>query len=225
VRKLLVGVVALMLVPVVADAGGGGHAGLCAGFATGTEVAMYDSCFEGTAHFAPAGETITVVNHGELPHTFTAVDGSFDTGQLAAGEAAQVTVNESGILQVYCSLHGTATGQGMAGVLIVGEPDPTAIGVNLDAGATGAEDQTGRIEALEADVENQANTIAALTSSQSRLTETVQSLVDDSPHPGLLALIAAAVGATSAVLMVVVMDRRRSRVIVFEEVDRVPAQA
>lgn len=49
-------------------------------------VSMLDSCFSGTAHFAPTETTITISNDGELAHTFTAVDGSFDSGQLQPGE-------------------------------------------------------------------------------------------------------------------------------------------
>ena len=75
----------LTLIPGVASAGGGGGS-QCPGFATGTTVSMLDSCFSGTAHFAPTETTITISNDGELAHTFTAVDGSFDSGQLQPGE-------------------------------------------------------------------------------------------------------------------------------------------
>lgn len=97
---------------------------------------MLDSCFSGVAHFAPEGETITVANHGSLPHTFTAVDGSFDTGQLGSGATAEVSVGKSGVYRVFCVLHGTADGQGMAGVLIVG--DPTSVEAALVSNPSGA---------------------------------------------------------------------------------------
>ena len=39
-----------------------------------------------------AGDTITFTNADAAPHTATADDGSFDTGRLAKGESATVTV-------------------------------------------------------------------------------------------------------------------------------------
>ena len=80
-RRLLIVVAVLTLIPGVASAGGGGSS-QCPGFTTGTTVSMLDSCFSGTAHFAPTETTITISNDGALPHTFTAVDGSFGSGQL-----------------------------------------------------------------------------------------------------------------------------------------------
>jgi plastocyanin len=120
-RRLLVSCVILMLMPGVAWAGGGHGTSACTGFGEGTAVSMQDSCFTGTAHFAPSGTTINVTNDGGLPHTLTAVDGSFDTGQVAPGSSVELTIDEPGIYRVFCSLHGTAQGEGMAGVLIVGE--------------------------------------------------------------------------------------------------------
>lgn len=122
-RRILLATVLLVMVPGVAAAGGGGHSSsACPGYAEGDRVTMLDSCFSGVAHFAPDGETITVANNGSLPHTFTAVDGSFDTGQLGSGATAEVSVGRPGVYRVFCVLHGTADGQGMAGVLIVGDP-------------------------------------------------------------------------------------------------------
>jgi hypothetical protein len=75
--------VALMLIPGVAWAGFRGvDTSGCAGYNEGIEVSMLDSCFDGVAHFAAGGEVITVSNDGNLPHTFTAVDSSFDTGMV-----------------------------------------------------------------------------------------------------------------------------------------------
>lgn len=107
------------------EAGGGGGHGACAGFAATQVIIMRDSCFEGTAQFVPAGATIDIFNEGEAPHSLTLVDGSFDTGNLETGERAEFTVGEAGVVRYYCKLHGTASGQGMAGVIVVGEPDPT----------------------------------------------------------------------------------------------------
>lgn len=147
-RRLLVTIAILMLVPGVAYAGGGHvDATGCAGYSEGTEVGMLDSCFAGTAHFAPDDTTITVSNDGALPHTLTAVDGSFDTGLLESGESAELSFEEPGIYRVFCELHGTAAGEGMAGVVVVGEPAPAAVAASLDL--TGP--ATGEIQSAQAD--------------------------------------------------------------------------
>lgn len=138
-RRLFVLLAVLMGIPGVAWAGGGGiDTSSCTGYGEGTSVSMQDSCFEGTAHFAPSGTTITVSNDGALTHTLTAVDGSFDTGQVAPGGTAELTIDEPGIYRIFCSLHGTPEGEGTAGVLVVGEPDPAAVAATSDTLAISA---------------------------------------------------------------------------------------
>jgi hypothetical protein len=88
---------------------------------------MLDSCFNGVSHFAPSNTDLTISNDGGIPHTFTAVDGSFDSGDVAPGETFTLVVDEPKVVEVFCKLHGTADGQGMAGVLIVGEAKPLAV--------------------------------------------------------------------------------------------------
>ena len=129
-RRVLLLAGALLLIPGTAYAGGGGGGGICPGFAEGTVISMWDSCFSGTAHFAPAGASLTVSNDGGLPHTFTAADGSFDSGTLQPGETFELIVDEPQIVRVFCSLHGTAQGDGMAGVLVVGTPAPYSVATN-----------------------------------------------------------------------------------------------
>ncbi len=150
-RKLLVAVVLLLLLPGVASAGGGGGISHCAGFAAGTTVSMLDSCFNGTAHFAPPGTALTIENAGGLPHTFTAVDGTFHSGQVQPGEIFALTIDEPGVYEVFCSLHGTADGQGMAGVLVVEEAElsPVAAAVNTYAVDKAVVDDPVVVEALD----------------------------------------------------------------------------
>ncbi len=122
---LFLGLGGLLLVsPLLAAAGGGFGGGPCAGFARGEALVMRDSCFDGVAHFVPAGTRLVVRNDGQAPHSLTAIDGSFDTGLLQTGETAEIVLEEPGIVPVYCTLHGNVHGEGMAGVLIVGEPTP-----------------------------------------------------------------------------------------------------
>jgi len=61
--------------------------------------------------FAPAtlavavGDTITFTNEDAAPHTATADDGAFDTGRLAKGQSAQVTVAAAGDHPFKCLVH------------------------------------------------------------------------------------------------------------------------
>ena len=166
-RRLLVAVAVLLLLPGAASAGGGGHISQCPGFAAGTTVSMLDSCFNGTAHFAPTRTALIIRNDGELPHTFTAVDGSFSTGQVLPGDTFELTIDAPGVYEVFCSLHGTAAGQGMAGVLVVGEaePLPAAAAVNMDLLKKAvAEDDQVVVEALDRHTRAIGNLSAKATS-------------------------------------------------------------
>jgi plastocyanin len=63
--------------------------------------------------------TITVTNNGALPHTFTLPDQGIDTGELAAGASADVTINlPAGEYRFICTVVGHE-GAGMVGTLIV----------------------------------------------------------------------------------------------------------
>ena len=188
-RRLLMVVAVLTLIPGVASAGGGGSS-QCPGFATGTTVSMLDSCFSGTAHFAPTETTITISNDGALPHTFTAVDGSFDSGQLQPGETFELTIDQPGVFEVFCTLHGTAQGQGMAGVLVVGEAQPLPVSAQIDIAAikqaVAEEDQT-IVEAIDRQSQQIGNLVAdqALLI-QSLEEETSASETGSTPSPTIL---------------------------------------
>lgn len=52
-----------------------------------------------------AGTTLTIANNDGVSHTFTADDGSFDTGTIAAGATAEVTLDEPGEFAYFCSFH------------------------------------------------------------------------------------------------------------------------
>ena len=166
-RRALLLLVVAVLMPGVAYAGGGGHFSVCPGHAEGNSIVLLDSCFSGTAHFAPVDQTLTVRNDGGFPHDFTAVDGSFATGILETGESAEITVTETGIYRVFCTLHGNPSGEGMAGVLIVGEAEPGMVKASLD------------LTPVEAAVAAQTDLILQAMDSQGRAMGKITSTQDD----------------------------------------------
>ena len=176
--RLFVAFAILMLTPGVALAGGGGvDPSACPGYAEGTAISMRDSCFVGTAHFAPSGTTITVTNDGGLPHTLTAVNGSFDTGQIAPGSDAQLNVEEPGIYRIFCTLHGTAQGLGMAGVLVVGEAVPSAVAAPIDTSAISAA-VASETDEIGAAIEGQQTSLRALNATEARLLVALDQLAE-----------------------------------------------
>lgn len=52
-----------------------------------------------------AGTKVTFTNSDDTKHTATADDGSFDTGDLAQGEGASVTLSKPGEFTYYCRYH------------------------------------------------------------------------------------------------------------------------
>lgn len=72
----------------------------------GPEVVLSDISFEPSEITVDPGTTITFVHEdGGIPHTVTADDGSFDSGQIADGDAFTVTVEESGEIPFFCEIH------------------------------------------------------------------------------------------------------------------------
>ena len=51
------------------------------------------------------GDTATWTNQDEAPHTATADDGSFDTGNLDQGQSGEVTFDEAGTFTYFCEIH------------------------------------------------------------------------------------------------------------------------
>lgn len=221
-RRVMLVLVILLLAPGVALAGGGGvDTSACAGYGEGTDISMQDSCFSGTAHFAPSDTAITVTNNGFMPHSLTAVDGSFDTGLLEAGVTADLSVSEPGIYQVFCTLHGTAAGEGMAGVLIVGEAVPASMAAPLDVSSfetTVEEKVVAGSEAIRQAMENQGRTMGEIRSVQADMATALERLApaegatavavpDDSERLVILIGIGLAVGVALTTLLAVLQSR------------------
>jgi plastocyanin len=52
-----------------------------------------------------AGTRVRWTNRDDAPHTATADDGSFDTGNLGAGETGGVTLRKPGVFAYSCEFH------------------------------------------------------------------------------------------------------------------------
>jgi len=93
--------------------------------------------FDTTALTVPTGSAVLFANVGGKPHTFTADDGSFDTGVVApgagggrfAGNNATVVLAKAGTFPFHCEIHP----QVMKGVLTVEGPDRGAPSAASDA--------------------------------------------------------------------------------------------
>ena len=77
----------------------------------GVTVSMVDYAFEPSAIEITVGGSVTWVNNGpDEPHTATADDGSFDTGELAVGASSTGGFDQAGSFSYLCSLHPGMTG-------------------------------------------------------------------------------------------------------------------
>jgi plastocyanin len=172
---LIVSLAGLLLMAAPAAAGGGGGGGPCSGFGSGTKVVLRDNCFDTVAFSVQPGTDLVVTNDGGQSHSYTAVDGSFNTGLLKPGATAHIKVGGAGIVQVYCTIHGTASGEGMAGVLLVGDPAlASTASSGISAEAKGAIDQQSAL--LAAEVADRAAAQAELKSELASIRQQVDTL-------------------------------------------------
>src|SRR5918999_4200418 len=68
-------------------------------------VSIGDNFFDVADIFVEPGTTVYWSNDGQVPHTVTADDGSFDSGQLNPGNSYIVTFLGSGVVSYHCELH------------------------------------------------------------------------------------------------------------------------
>jgi plastocyanin len=76
----------------------------------GAAVSIVDFAFEPAAVEIPVGATVTWTNNGAAPHTATASDGTFDSGQLAPGATFSHTFTAAGTFPYVCQIHPEMTG-------------------------------------------------------------------------------------------------------------------
>ncbi len=121
-RRLVAGLLGLLVV--VACGGGDDGGDDVSGDAV--VVDMFDNRYEFTEVNVTVGGTVTFVGAGRNPHNAVAADGSWSTedvfGSLEQleGDEAALTFDEEGEYVFFCTFHGNAEGDGMAGTLVVG---------------------------------------------------------------------------------------------------------
>jgi plastocyanin len=109
---------------------------------TGPTVTVVDSAYQPREVEVSPGTTVVWQQEGELPHTVTADDDSFDSGTMGQGDTFSRTFPQAGTFPYYCEFHGAPGGQGMAGVVIVSGGD----GGGGPAGGGGGPGATGPTE-------------------------------------------------------------------------------
>jgi plastocyanin len=114
-------VLALLVAPILAGPA----------FAQGgqVQVSAVDFQFQPQTVTINAGDTVVWTNNGQVQHTVTADDNSFDSGLLSPGQTFSQTFNTPGTFPYHCSIHGAAGGIGMSGTVVVqaaaAAPQPT----------------------------------------------------------------------------------------------------
>jgi plastocyanin len=70
---------------------------------------IVDFGYEPTTLTIPAGTTVTWTNTGNAPHTVTADDGSFDSGNLSGGATFSQAFAKAGTFAYHCTIHSSMT--------------------------------------------------------------------------------------------------------------------
>lgn len=94
-------------------------------------VQMLDNRYDPTDITIPVGGSVTFVGAGRNAHNAVAADGSWSTGEafgsleMHDGDEATIIFDQPGTYTFFCTFHGNAQGQGMAGTLTVVPADTT----------------------------------------------------------------------------------------------------
>ena len=74
-------------------------------------VSMGDNFFRPATKQVKPRTTVTWTNDGQNPHTATADNGAFDTGNLTAGKSGSITFNKLGKFPYVCEIHPSMRGK------------------------------------------------------------------------------------------------------------------
>lgn len=88
---------------------GDGSTGDASGGADTATITIADFAFDGVTE-VPVGTTVVVTNEDNASHTWTAVDGTFDSGALANGDSFEFTFTTAGEFDYFCNFHPAMTG-------------------------------------------------------------------------------------------------------------------
>lgn len=72
-------------------------------------ITISDFAFSGVTEVA-VGTTVVVTNQDGAQHTWSALDGAFDSGALGDGETFEFTFTEAGTFDYQCNFHPSMTG-------------------------------------------------------------------------------------------------------------------
>lgn len=95
---------AAVLVPLLA------RSAQAASHAASHEVRIKGMKFNPAELTVAVGDKVVFMNEDGAPHTATAEDGSFDTGRLARGASAEVTIAAAGTSGYFCAIHRSMKG-------------------------------------------------------------------------------------------------------------------
>jgi plastocyanin len=98
---------------------------------TTATVGAYDNRFSPQTINVQPGTTVRWVNYGQHPHTVTADDESWDSGDIQPGASYSATFNNPGTYYYYCRHH---TQDKMQGVVVVGSATGSGNGGNRSSG-------------------------------------------------------------------------------------------
>jgi plastocyanin len=102
-------IVAVVTLNVTSD-GSGAAAGGSTASGTANAVVIKDFAFSPTPLRVATGASVTVTNDDGAAHTLTADNGKFDTGDLAGGKQAKITIDQPGTYAYHCDIHNYMTG-------------------------------------------------------------------------------------------------------------------
>jgi LPXTG-motif cell wall-anchored protein len=127
-------------------------------------VSILDFKFEPATLSVTTGTTVTWKNNGAAPHTVTAADGSWDSGNLDPGATFSKTFDTAASVAYYCKYHGAATGTGMsAKVEVTAQAQPTAVPATAVPAPSGP---TPSISASNQAISNGTITVASVVAAQ-----------------------------------------------------------
>jgi len=127
-------------------------------------VTIKDFAFDPKTISVNVGDTITWMNDGPSPHTVTADDGSFDSGNLDKGGTFSHTFDKAGTFAYFCKYHGSKGGTGMAGSITVAEA--AAAAPTAAPAAPAADAPSGTVDAADQAIVDSSITVANVTAGQ-----------------------------------------------------------